>query len=75
LVNIDAALFFSSRHMGACIVIRDHVGMCVAACNNNIEEIIIPELAEAYAVRLSLSFARDEGSNNVQLATDRLSVV
>jgi ribonuclease HI len=75
LVNVDAALFASSRQMSAGVVIRDHMGMCVAACSNTIEEITIPELAEAHAVRLALSFAKAEGLSNVQLATDCLSVV
>jgi hypothetical protein len=75
LVNVDAALFTLSCQMGAGIVMRNHMGICVGACSNNIEEITIPELAKAHVVRLALSFAKDEVLSNIQLATDCLSVV
>jgi hypothetical protein len=55
LINVDAALFSSSKSMGAGVVIRDHNGDCVAACCNSFPNVIIPELAEAMAVRFALS--------------------
>jgi hypothetical protein len=61
--------------MGAGVVIRDHNGDCVAACCNSFPHVIIPELAEAMAVRLALSFARGEGMDNLIIASDCLSVV
>ena len=35
--------------------------------------IIVPELAEAHAIRLALSFTKDEGMDNIVLASDRWS--
>ena len=32
LVNVDAAIFASTRHMGAGVVIRDHLGSFLVAC-------------------------------------------
>jgi hypothetical protein len=32
LVNVDAAMFSSTRQMGAGIVVRDHSGSCLAVC-------------------------------------------
>jgi hypothetical protein len=58
LVNVDVALFALSCQMGAGIVMRNHMGICVGACSNNIEEITIHELAEALVVRLALSFPK-----------------
>jgi ribonuclease HI len=75
LINVDAALFSSSKKMGAGVVVRDHNGDCIAACCNSFPNVTIPELAEAMAVRLALSFARDEGLDNLIIASDCLSVV
>uniref|UniRef100_A0ACD5UMW3 Uncharacterized protein n=1 Tax=Avena sativa TaxID=4498 RepID=A0ACD5UMW3_AVESA len=61
--------------MGTGVVIKDHNGDCVAACCNSFSNVIIPELAEAMAVRFALSFAQDEGLDNLILASDCLSVV
>jgi hypothetical protein len=61
--------------MGVGVIIRDHNGDCVAACCNSFPNVIVPELAEAMVVRLALSFARDEGLNNLIIASDCLSVV
>ena len=75
MVNVDAAIFASSRQMGAGIVIRDHAGNCIASCRSLLPAITIPELAEAHAIRIDLSFAREEGLDNLVLASDCLSVV
>jgi ribonuclease HI len=75
LINVDAALFASSRCMGAGVVIRDHNGACVAACSDTYQEVIIPELAEAMAMRRALTFAKEEGLERVSLASDCLSIV
>jgi hypothetical protein len=56
MVNVDATLFASTRQMGAGIVIRDHNGVFLAACGERIDEVITPELAEAFAVRRAVSF-------------------
>jgi hypothetical protein len=67
LINVDAALFASSRSMGKVVVIRDHSGTCVAACSDVYQEVTIPELAEAMAVRKTLVFAKEEGLERVSL--------
>ena len=75
MVNVDAAIFTASRQMGAGIVVRDHMGSCIAASCSSIAAITVPELAEALAVRLALSFAKDEGMDNILVASDCLAVV
>ena len=61
--------------MGAGIVIHDHLGTCVAACNNILQSITVPKFVEAHVVSLALSFAREEGLNNLVLTSGCLSVV
>jgi ribonuclease HI len=75
LVNVDAALFSSSKRMAAGVVIRDHSGDCIAVCSDSFPNVVSPELAEAMAVRLALSFAWDEKLDNLIVATDCLAVV
>jgi ribonuclease HI len=75
LINTDAALFANSRCMGVGVVIRDHVGRCLASCNEKLENVTAPELAEALACRRALNFARDEGFFKVALASDCLSLI
>ena len=75
LINIDAALFASSRRMGVGVVVRNHIGECLAACSERLDGITTPELAEALAFRRSTALARDEGYQNVIIASDCLSVV
>jgi hypothetical protein len=75
MINVDAALFASSECMGAGVVIRDCHGVCVVARREKLANVIVPELAEAMAVRVALIFAQEEGLNNFIIATDCLSVV
>jgi ribonuclease HI len=56
-------------------VIRNHRDICLAACNELLLEVATPELAEALAARRALSFASDEGFDQVVLASDCLSMV
>jgi ribonuclease HI len=74
-INVDAALFSSSKRMGVGVVIRDHIGNCLVACNQLLDEVTTPEIAEALAVRCALTLARDEGLDKIILASDCLSVV
>jgi ribonuclease HI len=74
-VNVDAAIFASSRRMGMGVVIRDHNGTCLAACSEQREEVVTPEIAEALAMRRAITFARDEGFSNIIVSSDCLSVV
>jgi hypothetical protein len=75
LVNNDAAIFSSSRQMGVGAVIRNHLGECVAACNELIKEVTTPEIAKALAVCRAISLAGDEGFDKIQVASDCLSVI
>jgi ribonuclease HI len=75
LINTDAALFVNSRCIRVGVVIRDHTGRCLAACNEKLENVTAPELAEALACRRALNFARDEGFSKVALVSDCLSLI
>jgi hypothetical protein len=61
--------------MGVGVVIRDHIGNCLVACNQFLNEVMAKEIAEALAVRCALILARDEGLNKVILVSDCISVV
>jgi hypothetical protein len=68
-------MFTSSRQMGARIVARDHSGSFLAAWSEISEDVLIPELAEAFAVRRALSCALEEGFSRIIVASDCLSVI
>jgi hypothetical protein len=74
-LNVDAALFSSSQSMSAGVVARDHDGTFVAAAGNSFQQVVNPELAEAIAIRFALSWACEEGMDNLIVASDCLSVV
>jgi hypothetical protein len=75
MVNVDAALFEASISMGSGVVIRDHMGNCVAARCDSFPNVQVPELAEALAIRCALVFAREENMDNICVASDCLSMV
>jgi hypothetical protein len=56
-------------------VIRNYRGICLAACSELLLEVATPELAEALAARRAMSFAIEEGFDQVVLASNCLSVV
>jgi ribonuclease HI len=74
-INCDAALFSSSRRMGLGVVIRNHIGRCVAACSELHEEVTAPEVAEALAMRRALSLAVEEGFSKIMVVSDCLSLI
>jgi hypothetical protein len=74
-VNVDAAIFTSSKQMGAGIVIRDHMGLCLAACGERSDNVTMLEMAEALAIRRVIVFAREEGFSDIILASDCLSAI
>jgi ribonuclease HI len=74
-INTDAAIFSSSRQMGVGVVIRNHLGECVAACSELLNEVTTPEITEVLAVRRALSLADGEGFGKVQVVSDCLSVI
>jgi IMP cyclohydrolase len=47
--------------MGLGVVIRDHIGKCLAACNEQHDKVETPEIAEVAAMRRGLSLATEEG--------------
>jgi hypothetical protein len=75
LINVGAALFSSSSSMGMGVVIRDSDARCLVACNERLEHVTDPELAEALACRRGLNLDRDEGFSKVMVASDCLSLV
>jgi hypothetical protein len=75
LINVDAAVFTTSRWMGIGVVIRDHTGNCLTACSELLNEVTMPELAEALALRRAVALAVEEGFNMVRVVTDCLSLV
>jgi hypothetical protein len=74
-INIDAAIFTSSRQMGSGVVIRDHNGVYLTACSERVDEVVTPEIAEALAMRRAMSLAKDEGFSKIIVNSDCLSVV
>jgi hypothetical protein len=44
------------------VVIRKHLGECLAACSEILNEVTALEHAEVLAMRRAVSFASDEGS-------------
>jgi hypothetical protein len=74
-VNVDAALFTSLRQMGIGVVIRSHTGECLIACSELLREVTTPELAEALALRRSVSLAGDQGFDKMMVVSDCLSLV
>jgi hypothetical protein len=58
--------------MGTGVVIRDHNGVCLAACCERTDEVVAPEVAEDLAL---IKFAGEEGFEKVIISSDCLSVV
>jgi hypothetical protein len=75
LINVDAAIFATSRRMGAGVVARNHDGSFLAACGERYDEVVVPEIAEAIAVRRALLFAQEEEFSKIIIASDCLSVI
>jgi hypothetical protein len=74
-VNVDAAIFLTEHQMGWGAVVRDHTGSILLACNEGVDGITAPELAEAIAVRQALSITRDKGFQKIILMSDCLSLI
>ncbi|KAJ1295893.1 hypothetical protein BS78_01G258100 [Paspalum vaginatum] len=56
-VNVDAVVFRKTNHMGMGIVIRNHMGVFLAACRQGLDNINDPEFAEAVACKRRVLFA------------------
>jgi ribonuclease HI len=74
-INVDAAMFTSSHQMGIGVVIRNHLGECLAACSELLDEVTVSELAEALVLRRALSLADDEGICKLVVVSDCLSAI
>jgi ribonuclease HI len=74
-VNVDAAVFQAEHRMGWGAVVRDHTGSVLLACNEGVDGITAPEMAEAVAVRQALSITRDKGFQKIILMSDCLSLI
>jgi hypothetical protein len=74
-INVDAALFSSSRRMGIGVVARNHTGDCLLACSELLEMVTTPEIAEALALRRAVSLAGCEGFGKIMVVSDCLSLI
>jgi hypothetical protein len=75
LINVDAAIFVTSRRMGIGAVILDDQGRCLSGFCEHRNDVTSPELAECLAMRRAIQFAQVEGHQHIILASDCLSVV
>ncbi|RCV15635.1 hypothetical protein SETIT_3G072900v2 [Setaria italica] len=74
-VNVDASVSSSSSSSACGVVIRDHKGMCLAACCQSFHGVTIPEIAEALALRSAANLARMEGFNKLVFQSDCLTLI
>jgi hypothetical protein len=74
-INIDAAIFASSRQMGSGVVICDHNGVFLTACSKQFDEVVTHEIAKAPTMRKAMNFAKDEGYSKILINSGCLSVV
>jgi hypothetical protein len=51
------------------------MGLCVAACSELLDEVTVPEVAEALAMRRALSLASDEGFGKAMVVSNCLSLI
>jgi hypothetical protein len=75
LLNVDVAIFKDTRRMGAGMVARDHTGTFIAALGEQIDNVMLPELAEAIVVHRAVLFAQEGGFTKVIIATNCLYVI
>jgi ribonuclease HI len=74
-LNVDAALFAASGRSGAAVVVRECTDEFVASIGDDSPDVSNRKLAEALAIRLALSWAKDEGLDGFVVASDCLSIV
>ena len=60
-VNIDAAIFKSTKSVGIGVIVRDHVGDVLATLSTQLLLPLGPLEAEAKAMDVAMSFAKDIG--------------
>lgn len=74
-INVDAAVFDNSKHIGVDVVVRDDRGIAIVAFAFKINGIFSPFLAELMAVRQGILVARQYQWPSIILETDALKVV
>jgi hypothetical protein len=75
LVNFDATIFEASGCMGTGVIITDHRGNFLAACQHYFEGIASPEYDESFALRRAVEVAREKGMDKVIFESNCLSLV
>ncbi|XP_073153987.1 uncharacterized protein [Henckelia pumila] len=73
--NVDAALFENPPRMGFGCILRDHLGLVVAAIHGVILGSFSPSTAEALGIREALSWIKDTNVSNVIVESNALVVI
>lgn len=69
-VNMDAAIFKNTKSVGIGVIARDHVGAVLAALSTQLLLPLGPLEAEAKALDVAISFAKDIGLQEVTFKSD-----
>ncbi|KAI4985284.1 hypothetical protein ZWY2020_017914 [Hordeum vulgare] len=75
LVNVDAASFAQTKRIGIGVVIRNHLGLVLAASRRFVDYVDNLELGEAIAMRHALTFAEETGFQQIIVASHCASLV
>ena len=73
-VNVDGAVFSAQKESGIGVIIRDEVGLVVAAMSKKVKAPLSPLEIEAKAFEVGLQFAKDVGLQEFILERDSLNV-
>lgn len=74
-INVDAAIFSHTERMGIGVVIRNHLGLVLAASRRFVDHVDNPELGEVIAMRHALIFAEETGFQKIIVASDCASLI
>ena len=74
-VNFDGALFLDQRCAGLGVVVRDSVGLIVAALSQRVRLPSLADVVEALATRQAICFAHELSLHNVVIEGDSLRVI
>ncbi|KAL0302385.1 UNVERIFIED_CONTAM: hypothetical protein Scaly_2565200 [Sesamum calycinum] len=69
-INSDAAIFQESGNFGIGVIALDSQGQCLAWTAIRLHRTISPEVAEAWAVRITIQFAASHGWPRIVLEMD-----
>ena len=69
-VNMDAAIFKSTKSVGIGVIVRDHVGDVLATLSTQLLLPLGPLETEAKAMDIAISFAKDIGLQEVTFESD-----